>query len=440
MDLIYPIFTLMCMIIVILSLLFNYSKNGDVFNPWVVMTALSLLDVYIPAILRLSSEELNFYPSWMVHLDQNDLIYGMLAYFFGWVFFSLGYFTFKKVKMPQSTYYRIINLTRVKFLLSISLVIFLVYIYFTLNFFGGVSNYLMVSLSERFNSTIQLPGYLSILGQLKIVAMSLIFISSTLIFNSNTIKDNYPKARFLLILVCIAVASTTLFRGTILNFFLGFGAITVYILEKKGKNNVAIKSFSKKIVITSVSLFIVVGAARSLYIATNVSEEESAAFSIVREVNKNLTGSSLIGVSSIVKYYGEDSERLFFGKTIIDMLLMPVPRAIYPSKPEWYGIDDITRRMGWPESTQSATSTQGELIANFGYIGLIFMSVFGALFGTFYKWSKANIVNASIYSFIVVPAILTTFWMSTTGLINALKFLPFVYIILLLISSRWYPR
>ncbi|AMF95569.1 oligosaccharide repeat unit polymerase [Vibrio fluvialis] len=439
METIYTISTVIFLVVVLLSLYIYYSKSGNIFNPWFIISSLSILDVYIPAVIRLVNKELNVYASWMSHLDETDIIYGVIVYFIGWVFFSLGYFLSKKMKFGgEGKYERYISIKRTRNLLIFSLSFLLLYFYLTLSFFGGVSNYILISLSERFNNTVELPYYLSMLGQVKIMAMSIVFISSSLIFSSDLIKKRYPRLRFTLIFICLAVAFTTLFRGTILNFLLGFGALTAYIINKNniGTGKRDLKNLSRKVVLIAVGLFIVVGASRTLYIARNVSEINNVSFSFVNEINKNLTGSSLLGVSSIVKYYGEDSDRLFMGKTITDMLLMPVPRSIYPSKPEWYGIDDITRKMGWPETTQSATSIQGELFANFSYPGLVLMILFGCIFGIFSKWSEKNIINASLYSFVVIPATLTTFWMSTTGLINALKFLPFIYLLLFAFSSK----
>ncbi|GHX20677.1 hypothetical protein VCSRO61_1634 [Vibrio cholerae] len=437
MQTIYTISATGFLFVVLVSIAIYYFNSGNIFNPWFIITSLSILDVYIPAILRLLDREFNIYPSWMEYLDGSDLIVGTMVYFIGWFFFSIGYFFSKKIKIcNNNNYIKYISIRKVTILLIFSLIFFGLYIYLTLSFYGGVSNYLLVSLSERFNNTIDLPYYLSVIGQVKIMAMSFIFITSSIIFSSDFAKEKYPRMRFFLIIICLVVAFTTLFRGTILNYLLGFGALTAYLLNRDGIGRDYLKSLSRKVILVAIGLFIVVGASRSLYIAKNVSEINDVSISLISEINKNLTGSSLLGVSSIVKYYEEDSDRLFMGKTIIDMLLMPVPRSIYPSKPDWYGIDDITRKMGWPETTQSATSIQGELFANFGYFGLVFMSIYGCIFGILSKWSERNIINASIYSFVVIPATLTTFWMSTTGLINALKFLPIIYLLLLAFSSK----
>ncbi len=63
----------------------------------------------------------------------------------------------------------------------------------------------------------------------------------------------------------------------------------------------------------------------------------------------------------------------------------------------------------------------GELYANFGYIGLCFMAIYGLLFGAAASL-RASTRFRYAYAFAVVPAMLPTFWMGFTGLVN--NFLP----------------
>lgn len=143
-------------------------------------------------------------------------------------------------------------------------------------------------------------------------------------------------------------------------------------------------------------------------------------------------GHGLLGVSHIVAEYGQ-SVGFLWGKTYFDMLLLPVPRAIYPSKPQWYGIDDITRGMGWPETTQSAVTMPGEAFANFGYVGLLMALPLGLLLGLLQRVAVAHqmrflMLGPTIFFQIVSVAN----WMSFTGIMNAL---PLVVILLFL--SAW---
>jgi len=129
-------------------------------------------------------------------------------------------------------------------------------------------------------------------------------------------------------------------------------------------------------------------------------------------------GSGLEGVSNIIDLYGSSVDYMF-GKTYLDMLLMPVPRSIYSSKPDWYGIDDITRGMGWPESTQSAVTMAGEAYANFSYFGLIIGVGYGVVLGLIVRVMFSNPILLTLYPTVIIQMILVTNWMGFTGFMNA---------------------
>jgi len=133
-----------------------------------------------------------------------------------------------------------------------------------------------------------------------------------------------------------------------------------------------------------------------------------------------LTGQGLNGVAYVVSAYSS-STPYFWGKTYLDMLLLPVPRWIYSSKPDWYGIDDITRAMGWPDTTQSAVTIPGEAFANFGWFGLPVALVFGVIFWALYALSaRAATRNLVIFPSVTFYVLFVTNWMSMTGLMNQL--------------------
>lgn len=141
-------------------------------------------------------------------------------------------------------------------------------------------------------------------------------------------------------------------------------------------------------------------------------------------------GYGLRGLSAIVGEFGENLQ-YFYGKTYLDMILLPIPRSIYTSKPEWYGIDDITRAMGWPESTESAVSMPGEAYANFGIFGIFIGVVFGMLLRIF-KMDFAT--GASPIHFLYVSFGITVLfianWMSFTGIMNSFARLLVGYLLL----------
>ena len=96
--------------------------------------------------------------------------------------------------------------------------------------------------------------------------------------------------------------------------------------------------------VTVITAFLAYGAIRGAYVDQVLDRQSDERTSVVYKVLNQ--GSGIQGVSGIMRRYGHDLDFLM-GKTYIDMLLLPIPRAIYKSKPEWYGIDDITTGMGW---------------------------------------------------------------------------------------------
>lgn len=146
-------------------------------------------------------------------------------------------------------------------------------------------------------------------------------------------------------------------------------------------------------------------------------------------------GHGLLGLAHILSNYGAGTDWLY-GKTYIDMALLPVPRAIYPSKPDWYGIDDITRGMGWPETTQSAVTMPGEAYANFGIWGLFMAIPLGLLFGALNRVVTATQVGTLLLGptmFFQIPAVAN--WMAFTGIMNSLPLVALVLMVVLYING-----
>jgi len=96
-----------------------------------------------------------------------------------------------------------------------------------------------------------------------------------------------------------------------------------------------------------------------------------------------------------------------------------VPRPLWPGKPERYGAEEVTRRMGWPITTQSAITMPGELYANFGFLGLPLVAALGLLFRAVYR-RRRHPKLLFVYAFFVPHAVLLTHWMSSSGLVTSL--------------------
>lgn len=404
-------------------------------SPWTIFTALSIVDILIPALIRISYPEFNVYPPWMEKLYPEDLLNAVVITFFGWCLFTIGYINAKKMSITKYNNMEFIP-RRAFLLLLINLVFYFFYFVVILNYYGGFSAYVTISLTDRFKSDLELPHLISTLNLIRPLSLTLIFILVAKLFYFSNQERKDRKKVILLPVIGFLLALTTFFRGTILNYLFGFISLGFYKNNVLNASKEAIARSNKrnvKLIVFIVAAFLTIGALRGFFIQKEFGN--SSEISLVKEINKNLTGSALIGLSSIVKNYGKTTDYLY-GETIIDMLLMPVPRSIYPSKPAWYGIDDITRGMGWPKSTQSAVSPQGEYYANFGLWGGLLMYFLGAFFGCCRKLAEKNLLYFSLYAFIIVPVTLTTFWMSTTGLINGIKMIPFIFLILKLLYRK----
>ena len=76
------------------------------------------------------------------------------------------------------------------------------------------------------------------------------------------------------------------------------------------------------------------------------------------------------------------------------MLLLPIPRFIYTSKPKMYELD-IATDLGWTKGSESGITIPGEAYANFSWFGLFVGFLYGGFFSlleTFIK-KKAELIS-----------------------------------------------
>lgn len=235
------------------------------------------------------------------------------------------------------------------------------------------------------------------------------------------------KCLFGLILpsAALLLAMTTFFRGSLLTLFLGLAFIE-YIRRysvKDGRGKVLkndilslrVQPSRLRVNIflaSSLAAFLCYGELRNYFGGFSGPKSESAIYRILSQ------GSGLESVSHIVSRYGVNVP-FKEGKTYFDMLLLPIPRVLYPEKPGWYGIDDITRAMGWPESTQSAVTMPGEAYANWGWSGIFMAIVIGSGFALIVrKIKQRRAFYIALYPTVAIQLILVANWMSFTGIMN----------------------
>lgn len=211
--------------------------------------------------------------------------------------------------------------------------------------------------------------------------------------------------------------------------------LNTVLIEKKARGKRKRNSLFILILLGSV-LFVSYGAIRNYYNSSSETQNNplSANESILLEGIRLIRGEGLIGFTRIINVYPNSVDYLL-GKTYLDMMLLIIPRSIYTSKPEWYGVSDISRGLGGPDTTQDAVTVPGEAYANFGPIGISLVMIFGALYGFLYRY-KNHPRYRYAYAFIVIPSIFPFFWMSLTGLVNNMLALPFAMVVLALVVQR----
>jgi hypothetical protein len=204
-------------------------------------------------------------------------------------------------------------------------------------------------------------------------------------------------------------------------------------MEKKARG----KSKSNKIffilILLGFFLFTSYGGIRNYYNSNSTTQNNPLSFkeSLLLEGARLFRGEGLIGFTRIINAYPNSVDYLL-GKTYLDTMLLIVPRSIYTTKPEWYGVSDISRGMGGPDTTQDAVTVPGEAYANFGPTGISLVVIFGALYGFFHRYKNHSRYKYA-YAFIIIPSIFPLFWMSLTGFVNNMLALPFAMIVLALV-------
>jgi oligosaccharide repeat unit polymerase len=372
----------------------------------------SLFDFVIPLIVRpiVSFES----PAvWLVLLNDAQQLEGCVFYAVFYFFMLINAFIPVKIKKLNSW---ALNVTKFKYVSIVVLTVWFAKIMIEFNLAGGPMEWFASKALMRWSGSLEggvsVPFYLDYIKWDYVLAY-FAFVSYLYwedVGDSRVLKYLLPGA-------ALVAALMTFFRGAILNLMMGYIFLFLVRLRNGAGGNIVEVINIKRLlflVIAVFAIFIAVGGLRSSF-------EQSVKGDVHNNgdvVNLLTQGSGLTSVTNIVNFYPRNSE-FMHGKTYIDMMLLPVPRLIYSSKPEWYGVDDITRKMGWPESTQSAVTMPGEAYANFGWFGLFLAPIYGYLFLFITrKIASGNPAWILWYSTIGVGAIGILNWMAFTGLIN----------------------
>lgn len=411
----------------VLGVCVAYGKNRfGPFHPLVLLFLLALVDVFVPAILWAAFGIRNPY-LWAKPLSYEDVTIGVAYYSVGYLLLFCGFVacTNPDWSWEQKTVWKI-KRNMFWFLAACLLALSLLELWSQISDYGSVEKWFWYKLRVRWEGKLREQPWPSIWAQvLSYIPCRPLFNLVVLVGFFHRYEMRKPVVLGLFLpLTAVALAMTTFYRGSILVLMVGFAFVEFMRLRpqgfyshgqhvRRGAGRLRVIHF----VLAGVLLFVVYGAVRRYFgaMAWHAKADQAEAVYVYRFWAH---GSGLFGVSSIIRDYREEVP-LLGGKTYIDTLLLPVPRFIYTSKPEWYGISDITRAMGWPKSTQSAVTIPGEAFANFGWLGVLLPSLFGVLLAQFYiLCSRSKAYLLFLYPGVILYMLVITNWMSSSGIMS----------------------
>ena len=411
---------------------------------------LSLIDTFIPSILW-SIYGNNDLAPWLNTFTTTEIAWGILYYSIFYIIMFLIMMIFAQTSqirwLDSFKNSNLLIKKRINFFIVITGSIFLIGLLYEIYSYGGFGQWLFYKFTFRFDPT---PRGRNLLETFLItIPWRSLFNSLVFLSFFYRYKFNQPRLYGIFLpLIGIIFALSTSFRGSILIFLLGLffmENIRIYLHKKEGYKSffgIGKETINKPryyvFALLVVTAFLGYGAIRGAFVDQALGQESEEKTSIIYKVLNQ--GSGIQGVSGVMRRYGEDLDFLM-GKTYVDMLLLPVPRVIYKSKPEWYGIDDITTGMGWPSSSQSAVTMPGEAYANFGWFGLFIAALYGIFFGLFLRFinTKGGVYTV-LYASVIIPVIFVSNWMAFTGIMNMFFTTLFLIIMLFLINTRFKLR
>lgn len=401
--------------------------QGAVVNAMSMFGAYAVLDIYVPAGLQLVGAG-GTWPRFAPPPSTEGMIEAVLVYDAFLLLFFLGHRFAGRRTVANSGSHVAARSTVGLWVMFALAVLYLSSLDMQVTQAGGWSEFFESRLKARWSATLVAPDSAWEAFLVKAGPASLAgFVVLTTGFFAIRSQENVWLRSLILPFIAWLLLGTTFFRGSQVLLFLSLWLAEQKNARDDGQRTGELQESKGKVLLAmSVAAFVAYGALRtSLQSTVGDSEGDGSLFGQLTDL---ATGHGLVGLSSILGFYPHQHDYLG-GKTIIDMILLPIPRAIYTSKPEWYGIDDITVAMGWPESTQSAVTIPGELFANFGYFGLVFSIFYGGIFGLLDRLRGGG-RTGMLYCFALPSLVPVTQWMSTTGLINALIFLPLALVLL----------
>lgn len=403
-------------IALLLRFIFSLAKIS-LFHPAVFFSLYAIVDVYFPAAYWSLYGQIT--PQFLQPLQEVEIATGVLFYSAFFVIFVISCVSIRikgKGYPPKELQVTPKRERRLRAVIYIALIFTILKFTVDIVTAGGFSSWVLSKLVLVSLSVYTDTDTPSLLTKIPVDSIFQALSGVAFLLRKNT-KYKFEFTYFFPLL-SLMIALSAFLRGSVLLW-----CVTLLFSEYLRRKADTLGKINLKPVLTMAFLAIVVlygyGAIRNGF-RNSVSQQVVAA-SDVKIPTFLSAGYGLLGVCHIVNDYGTKIP-FMAGKTYIDMLLLPVPRSLYPSKPIWYGIDDITRTMGWPESTQSAVTMPGEAYANFGIFGVLIAIPLGLIFGFIHKTISKSVTTYALLGptfFFQMTSVSN--WMSFTGFVNSLQ-------------------
>lgn len=420
----------------------EHRRSGELYSPWMLLLIYAVLDVFVPTaiFLVIGPPEL---ASWMAPVRTIPMMVAALVYLVSLGFFAAGYFALAPRGSAEARDRWLalasvqINVRNVYVALAVTGAWYVAHLAKLVAQAGSLDSFLTGKFRMRFQSepfatdtiidlVLHQIAPAMMLGFLALVGMLFFF------------RHRYQRPvlwGLVLPFVAWLFTLTTFYRGSQVGYFLSLAFLESFRLRlaaarpdaglgRQGADAPAGHHYRRAVALglAAVAFFSLYGA----YRAYNTSSAQGNAISATQAVGNQgaefFRGWGLISLTSIIDFYPDQGHYLG-GNTVVDSILLPVPRVLWEDKPEWYGIDEVTRRMGWITTSQSAVTMPGELYANFGPVGIVLVAGFGLVFSGLHRL-RFRPRFFFVYLLWVPHAVLVTQWGASTGLINSLVLLP----------------
>lgn len=425
------VYTIICIIVALVITLKSIKSSRKIITVISLINLIYIVDVCIPSIAVIldGKREIAYYMG-SIEIESYYLaiIFHSIAIFLFWFFY------FGRNKGRNRREIIVISDTQMKkieILLCLFELIYILGIFNDIYALGGLEKFYDFKIARIYAGHISYSNTYRKLFSL--IAQSLLtpqmILSSVYIVKGKSI---IKKIKYFIITFVFVIL--TLYRGTLLNYF--FIIMILYEdigcklqFEKKVKRMLSIGALA-------VVAFLAYGGIR--WILTQEywgSLENDIGFlqSVTTMIRKTL-GNTLVGTARCIQFLNNGGN-LFLGISIFELLYRFIPRAIWKSKPLLYGMQTISMHLGTPESTMDSLSLLGELIINFGFLGVLLIPIYGRLAYKFEQFRESEHLFL-LYAAMLFPFCTTVMWMGNTGLMSHFLNMVLYYIFIRYIFSK----